>query len=69
MRRRIWGWEATWRMGTGAGSAAPSPGRSNRVAIYNAIRNAAALVDRNLIGTIEASLSGTLAIADAAEVN
>jgi glycerol-3-phosphate acyltransferase PlsX len=44
-------------------------GRSNRTAIYNAIRNAAALVERNLVGTIEASLSGTLAIADAAEVN
>ena len=51
------------------GACIVTHGRSNRVAIYNAIRNAAALVDRNLIGTIEASLSGTLAIADAAEVN
>jgi glycerol-3-phosphate acyltransferase PlsX len=43
-------------------------GRSNRIAIRNAIRNARTLAERNLIGTIEASLSGTLAIA-AAEVN
>jgi glycerol-3-phosphate acyltransferase PlsX len=31
-------------------------GRSNRTAIYNAITNAAVLVEKNLIGTIEASL-------------
>ena len=43
-------------------------GRSNRIAIRNAIRNAAVLAERNLIGTIEASLSGTLALG-AAEVN
>lgn len=51
------------------GACIVTHGRSNRTAIYNAIRNAAALAERNLIGTIEASLSGTLAIADAAEVN
>jgi glycerol-3-phosphate acyltransferase PlsX len=51
------------------GACIVTHGRSNRTAIYNAIRNAAALVERNLVGTIEASLSGTLAIADAAEVN
>jgi glycerol-3-phosphate acyltransferase PlsX len=51
------------------GACIVTHGRSNRVAIRNAIRNAAALVERNLVGTIEASLSGTLAIADAAEVN
>ncbi len=43
-------------------------GRSNRIAIRNAIRNAVTLAERNLIGTIEASLSGTLALG-AAEVN
>ena len=37
-------------------------GRSNRIAIRNAIRNAVTLAERNLIGTIEASLSGTLDI-------
>lgn len=51
------------------GACIVTHGRSNRTAIHNAIRNAAALVERNLIGTIEASLNGTLAIADAAEVN
>jgi glycerol-3-phosphate acyltransferase PlsX len=51
------------------GACIVTHGRSNRIAIHNAIRNAAALVERNLVGTIEASLSGTLAIADAAEVN
>jgi glycerol-3-phosphate acyltransferase PlsX len=51
------------------GACIVTHGRSNRIAIHNAIRNAAALVGRNLVGTIEASLSGTLAIADAAEVN
>ena len=34
-------------------------GRSNRIAIRNAIRNAKTLAERNLIGTIESSLSGT----------
>ncbi len=43
-------------------------GRSNRIAIRNAIRNAKTLAERNLIGTIEASLSGTLALG-AAEAN
>ena len=37
-------------------------GRSNRIAIRNAIRNAVTLAERNLIGTIESSLSGTLDI-------
>jgi glycerol-3-phosphate acyltransferase PlsX len=50
------------------GACIVTHGRSNRVAIHNAIRNAAALVERNLIGTIEASLSKTLAEPSAAEV-
>jgi glycerol-3-phosphate acyltransferase PlsX len=39
------------------GACIVTHGRSNRTAIYNAIRNAAALVERNLVGTIETSLS------------
>jgi phosphate acyltransferase len=50
------------------GACIVTHGRSNRVAIRNAIRNAAALVERNLVGTIEASLSGTLAVPAAAEI-
>jgi glycerol-3-phosphate acyltransferase PlsX len=50
------------------GACIVTHGRSNRIAIHNAIRNAAALVERNLIGTIESSLSGTLAAPSAAEV-
>jgi glycerol-3-phosphate acyltransferase PlsX len=49
------------------GACIVTHGRSNRVAIRNAIRNAAALVERNLVGTIEASLTEALAIR-AAEV-
>jgi glycerol-3-phosphate acyltransferase PlsX len=37
-------------------------GRSNRIAIRNAIRNGSTLVERNLIGEIEASLSKSPAI-------
>jgi phosphate acyltransferase len=50
------------------GACIVTHGRSNRVAIHNAIRNAAALVEQNLIGTIEASLGETLAVPSAAEV-
>jgi len=48
------------------GACIVTHGRSNRVAIRNAIRNAAALVERNLVGTIEASLTEKLAIRPAA---
>jgi glycerol-3-phosphate acyltransferase PlsX len=50
------------------GACIVTHGRSNRVAIHTAIRNAGVLVRRNLIGTIEASLSGTLAETATAEV-
>jgi fatty acid/phospholipid biosynthesis enzyme len=40
-------------------------GRSNRIAIRNAIRNAVTLAEHNLVGTIEASLRGTLALGTA----
>jgi phosphate acyltransferase len=50
------------------GACIVTHGRSNRVAIHTAIRNAGMLVRRNLIGTIEASLSGTLAETATAEV-
>jgi len=49
------------------GACIVTHGRSNRTAIYNAITNAAHLVERNLVGTIEASLRGALAVA--AEAN
>ena len=39
------------------GACIVTHGRSNRIAIRNAIRNAATLAERNLIGAIEASLS------------
>lgn len=48
------------------GACIVTHGRSNRVAIHNAIRNAAALVERNLVGTIEASLTAALAVPPAA---
>jgi glycerol-3-phosphate acyltransferase PlsX len=44
------------------GACIVTHGRSNRIAIRNAIRNAAALVERNLVGTIEAALTEALAI-------
>lgn len=42
------------------GACVVAHGRSNRVAIRNAILNAAALAERNLVGTIEAALTATL---------
>ncbi len=44
------------------GACIVTHGRSNRIAIRNAIRNAASLADRNLVGTIESALTGTLAL-------
>jgi glycerol-3-phosphate acyltransferase PlsX len=43
------------------GACIVTHGRSNRVAIRNAIRNAAALVERNLVGTIESAVTAALA--------
>jgi glycerol-3-phosphate acyltransferase PlsX len=43
------------------GACIVTHGRSNRIAIRNAIRNAASLAERNLVGTIESALTGTLA--------
>jgi glycerol-3-phosphate acyltransferase PlsX len=43
------------------GACIVTHGRSNRVAISNAVRNAATLVERNLIGTIEAAVGEALA--------
>ncbi len=40
------------------GACIVTHGRSNRIAIRNAIRNAASLADRNFIGTIESALTG-----------
>jgi glycerol-3-phosphate acyltransferase PlsX len=42
------------------GACIVTHGPSNRIAIRNAIRNAATLADRNLIGAIEASLSDSV---------
>jgi glycerol-3-phosphate acyltransferase PlsX len=47
------------------GACVVAHGRSNRIAIRNAIRNAAALVGRNLVGTIEESLADSLRSAEA----
>ena len=44
------------------GACIVTHGRSNRIAIRNAIRNAASLADRNLVGTIESALTGALAL-------
>jgi glycerol-3-phosphate acyltransferase PlsX len=44
------------------GACIVTHGRSNRIAIRNAIRNAASLADRNLVGTIESALIGTLTL-------
>jgi glycerol-3-phosphate acyltransferase PlsX len=41
------------------GACIVTHGRSNRIAIRNAIRNAASLAERNLVGTIESALTGT----------
>ncbi len=47
------------------GACVVAHGRSNRIAIRNAIRNAAALAERNLVGTIEHAVASTLAEAQA----
>ena len=47
------------------GACVVAHGRSNRIAIRNAIRNAAALAERNLVGTIEQAIASTLAEAQA----
>ena len=47
------------------GACVVAHGRSNRIAIRNAIRNAAALAEKNLVGTIEQGLASTLAAAEA----
>jgi phosphate acyltransferase len=47
------------------GACVVAHGRSNRIAIRNAIRNAAALAERNLVGTIEHAIASTLAEAEA----
>ncbi len=44
------------------GACIVTHGRSNRIAIRNAIRNAASLAERNLVGTIESALTSTLAL-------
>jgi glycerol-3-phosphate acyltransferase PlsX len=41
------------------GACIVTHGRSNRIAIRNAIRNAASLAEHDLIGTIEAALTGS----------
>ncbi len=49
------------------GACIVTHGRSNRIAIRNAIRNAAALAQHNLVGTIESALTSTLTlVSDAA---
>jgi fatty acid/phospholipid biosynthesis enzyme len=45
------------------GTCIVTHGRSNRIAIRNAIRNAASLCAGDLVGTIEQALAGTLALA------
>jgi glycerol-3-phosphate acyltransferase PlsX len=45
------------------GACIVTHGRSNRVAIHNAIRNAASLAERNLVGAIESALTGGVAVA------
>jgi glycerol-3-phosphate acyltransferase PlsX len=45
------------------GACIVTHGRSNRVAIHNAIRNAASLAERNLVGAIESALTGGVALA------
>lgn len=47
------------------GTCVVAHGRSNRIAIRNAIRNAAVLAERNLVGMIETELAATLGIAAA----
>ena len=49
------------------GACIVTHGRSNRIAIRNAIRNAAALAQHNLVGTIESAVTSTLTlVSDAA---
>jgi len=45
------------------GACIVTHGRSNRIAIHNAIRNAASLAERNLVGAIESALTGDIALA------
>jgi glycerol-3-phosphate acyltransferase PlsX len=47
------------------GACVVAHGRSNRIAIRNAIRNAAALSEKNLVGTIERAIASSLAAAEA----
>jgi len=47
------------------GACVVAHGRSNRIAIRNAIRNAAALAEKNLVGTIQHAIASTLAEAEA----
>lgn len=47
------------------GACVVAHGRSNRIAIRNAIRNAAALAERNLVGTIEHAIASNVAEAEA----
>jgi glycerol-3-phosphate acyltransferase PlsX len=44
------------------GACIVTHGRSNRVAIRNAVRNAASLADRNLVGAIESAVTGALTL-------
>ncbi len=49
------------------GACIVTHGRSNRIAIRNAIRNAASLAEHNLVGTIESALTSALTlVSDAA---
>lgn len=48
------------------GACIVTHGRSNRIAIRNAIRNAATLAERNLIGAIETSVANAVALPPAA---
>jgi len=47
------------------GACVVAHGRSNRIAMRNAIRNAAALAEKNLVGTIQHAIASTLAEAEA----
>jgi len=44
------------------GTCIVTHGRSNRTAIHNAIRNATSLAEHDLVGTIEAALTGALTL-------
>ena len=47
------------------GACVVAHGRSNRLAIRNAIRNAATLAEKNLVGTIEHAIASSLAQSEA----